>query len=105
VGLYFSNRRRSHTISIEVAMTITIRVPWQNPYDHGDKWNELLAWTVETYGLPGERVNFHPTADFMDFTFDDEKDALMFQVKTGGFRREEADIVVDFVGRMMHGGV
>ena len=83
-------------------MSVTIRVPWTDPYNHGDAWNELLAWTVETYGLPGEKVNFHPTADHMDFTFDDEKDALMFQVKTGGVRRDQADITVDFIGGLIN---
>jgi hypothetical protein len=67
-------------------MAITIRVPWENPYDKDHMWNELLAWTVEIYGLPGERVSFHPTEQWMDFTFDDEQDALMFQLKTGGVR-------------------
>ena len=81
---------------------ITIRVPWSDPYNHGDAWNELLAWTVETYGLPGEKVNFHPTADHMDFTFGDEKDALMFQVKTGGVRRTDEEITVDFVGGLIN---
>lgn len=67
-------------------MAITIQVPWQDPHNHGDAWNELLAWTIETFGLPGERVNFHPTAHFMNFIFDDEYDALMFQLKTAGYR-------------------
>ena len=84
-------------------MTVTIRVPWTDPYNHGDSWNELLAWTVETYGLPGEKVNFHPTADHMDFTFSDEKDALMFQVKTGGVRKYNEDYAVEFVGRLING--
>jgi len=84
-------------------MTITIRVPWTDPYNHGDAWNELLAWTVETYGLPGEKVSFHPVPDYMDFTFNDENDALMFQLKTGGVRRYNEDYAVEFVGRMING--
>jgi hypothetical protein len=82
-------------------MSITIRVPWENPYDKDHMWNELLAWTVETFGLPGERMQFHPTENFMDFTFDDEQDALMFQLKTAGRRRSEDEIAVEFVGRRL----
>jgi len=78
-------------------------VPWSDPMNHGDAWNELLAWTVETYGLPSERVSFHPTENWMDFTFDDEQDALMFQLKTGGVRRYNEDYAVEFVGRMING--
>ena len=74
---------------------ITIRVPWQDHHNHGDAWNELLAWTVETFGLPGERVQFHPTANWMDFTFDDEHDALMFQLKSAGHRRTMEETTVD----------
>lgn len=85
------------------ALTVTIRVPWTDPMNHGDAWNELLAWTVETYGLPGERVSFHPRHDWMDFTFDNEQDALMFQLKTGGVRRYNEDYAVEFVGRMING--
>ena len=84
-------------------MSVTIRVPWTDPYNHGDAWNELLAWTVETYGLPGEKISFHPTMDHMDFTFNDENDALMFQLKTGGVRRYNEDYAVEFVGRMING--
>lgn len=82
-------------------MTITIRVPWTDPMNHGNAWNELLAWTVETYGLPGEKVSFHPTENWMDFAFDDEKDALMFQLKTGGIRRYREEYTAEFVGRLL----
>jgi hypothetical protein len=82
-------------------MAITIRVPWSDPYNHGDAWNELLAWTVETFGLPGERMQFHPTENFMDFVFDDEQDALMFQLKSAGHRRDQNEITVDFVGSLI----
>jgi hypothetical protein len=84
-------------------MGITIRVPWQDPYNHGDAWNELLAWTMETYGLPGERLTYHPTHDFMDFVFNDEHDALMFQLKSGGHRLDRHNIAVEFVGRLLNG--
>jgi hypothetical protein len=84
-------------------MSITIRVPWTDEYNHGDAWNELLAWTVETYGLPGEKVSFHPTHNFMDFTFDDENDALMFQLKTGGIRRYREEYTAEFVGGLING--
>ena len=86
-------------------MSITIRVPWTDPYNHGDAWNELLAWTVETYGLPGDsdKFSFHPTADFMDFMFKEENDAMMFQLKTGGIRRYREEYTVEFVGGIING--
>lgn len=83
-------------------MAITIRVDWDTKKSTGEEWNMLLAWTVETYGLPGEKVSFHPTHDWMDFTFDDENDALMFQLKTGGHRRDPEEYAVDFVGSLIN---
>ena len=83
-------------------MAITIRVPWENPYDKDHMWNELLAWTVETFGLPGDRMRFNPTAELMDFTFEDEQDALMFQLKTGGHRLYDYDHAVEFVGGLIN---
>jgi len=80
---------------------ITIRVPWQDQYNHGDAWNKLLAWTVETFGLPGERMQFHPTATWMDFTFDDEHDALMFQLKTAGHRRTDEEQTVEHIAQWL----
>jgi len=82
-------------------MAITVRVPWQDPHNYGAAWNELLAWCIETYGLPGERVQFHPTANYMDFVFDDEHDALLFQIKTAGHRRSEQDITVEYLSQWM----
>lgn len=85
-------------------MTITIRVPWTDPYNHGDAWNELLAWTAETYGLPsGNNWRFHPTADHMDFHFYNEHDATMFQLKTAGKRQTEEESTVEFVGGLLNG--
>jgi hypothetical protein len=80
---------------------ITIRVPWSDPYNHGDAWNELLAWTVETFGLPGDRMQFRPTEEYMDFTFDDEHDALMFQLKSAGHRRTKEETAVEHVSRWL----
>jgi hypothetical protein len=83
-------------------MAITIQVPWKNPYDHGELWNELFAWALETYGLNGDRWTYTPTVDYMNFHFPDEQDALMFQLKTAGRRLSNAEIAVDFVGGLIN---
>lgn len=83
-------------------MSITIRVAWEEPSEVS-MWNELLAWTVQTYGLPGEKVSFNPQHDWMDFTFEDENDALMFQLKTGGTRRYKEEYTAEFVGSIING--
>lgn len=84
-------------------MTITIRVPWEDPYDKDFMWNELLAWTVETYGLPGDKFSYHPSHDYMDFHFDNEQDATMFQLKTAGQRWSREEQAVDLMGVYISG--
>ena len=78
-------------------MAITIRVPWINPHNTKEAWNELLSWCIETYGLPGERVQFHPTTNYMDFAFNNEHDALLFQIKTAGHRRTDEEQTVEHI--------
>ena len=83
-------------------MAITIEVPWTDPYHTQLAWNELLAWTVETFGLPGERVVFHTTETWMQFVFKYEQDALLFQLKTAGRRVSNEEIAVDFIGGLIN---
>ena len=51
--------------------------------------------------MPGERMQFHPDAMYMDFVFDDEHDALMFQLKTAGHRRTEQDVTVEYLSQWL----
>lgn len=61
-------------------MTHTVRIPWRNG-DTEEKWNETCAWTIEEFGLPGQRFTWHPTGDYMDFVFEDSKDAIYFKLR------------------------
>jgi hypothetical protein len=59
-----------------------IRKPWI-VNGNTTKWNETCAWAVEQFGLPGDRFTSHPTEDYMDFHFKDEKDAILFELRWG----------------------
>ena len=88
-----------------MVVTITSRVPWSDPYNKDFMWNELLAWTCETYGLPGDDTwRYHPTTDYMDFHFYTENDAMMFQLKSAGHRWTQQEQAVEVVGRLINGG-
>lgn len=88
-----------------MVVTITIRVPWSDPYNKDFMWNELLAWTCETYGLPGDDTwRYHPTTDYMDFHFYTENDAMMFQLKSAGHRWTQQEQAVEVVGRLINAG-
>jgi len=53
--------------------------------------------------LNGNRWTYSPTADYMNFHFSDESDALMFQLKTAGRRLTNEEMVVEFVGGLING--
>ena len=39
-----------------------------------EDWNEICAWVVEQFGLPGDRYVTHPNTDEMKFLFKNAKD-------------------------------
>jgi hypothetical protein len=45
-----------------------------------NSWNDICAWAVEHYGLPGDKFITHPTEDYMDFMFRNEEDAIHFSL-------------------------
>jgi hypothetical protein len=57
----------------------TIRIPWKSG-DTVSNWNDICAWAVETFGLPGDKFITHPTEDYMDFMFRNSEDAVHFSL-------------------------
>lgn len=57
---------------------LTVRIPWRS--QHEPFWNELCSNVVEVFGLPGDRFASRPTADYMDFTFKNQKDADLCRI-------------------------
>lgn len=57
-----------------------VRIPWRIG-DTEEKWNETCIWAVEQYGLPGKKYETHPTENYMDFLFKEERDAIMFSLR------------------------
>ena len=55
-----------------------VRLDWCDGRSSVEAWNEVCAWAIEQFGLPGTRFTWHPTEDYMDFHFNDEKDAIHF---------------------------
>jgi hypothetical protein len=57
-----------------------IRICWQKG-DTITNWDEICIWAIEQFGLPGTKFTSHPTEDYMDFLFSDEKDAIHFSLR------------------------
>ena len=53
-------------------------VRWENQSGHW--WNETCADIMEIFGLPGDRYESVPTADFMSFRFKNKRDADLCRI-------------------------
>lgn len=66
--------------TLYVSQATRIRIPWKKG-DTVTSWNEPCAWVIEQFGLPGDRYTTHPTINYMDFYFNDERDAIHFSLR------------------------
>jgi hypothetical protein len=64
-------------------------------------WNEVCAWAIEYFGLPGHRFNTHANVNYMEFIFDDPKDALLMSLRWNAEIVTQEQITVDFVSRLL----
>jgi hypothetical protein len=58
-------------------MTATVRISWIRDFENNTYWNEVCAWAIEHYGLPGDRFVTHANVENMEFEFANSKDALL----------------------------
>lgn len=82
-------------------MKSTVRIYWSREYDNETMWNEVCAWAIEYFGLPGHRFNTHANVNYMEFIFDDPKDALMMSLRWNAEIVTQEQITVDFVSRLL----
>jgi len=62
-------------------MSSVVRIPWVREFDNEHMWNEVCAWAIEHFGLPGDKFETHANVDYMDFVFKSNKDALMMALR------------------------
>lgn len=55
-----------------------VQIEWRDGRDTMEAWNEICAWTIEQFGLPGTRFKWRATQEYMNFYFDHEEDAIHF---------------------------
>jgi hypothetical protein len=83
-------------------MSSTVRISWSREFDNSEKWNDVCAWAVEHFGLPGDRFQTHANTDYMDFVFTSNKDALMMALMWNAPIVPNNDLTVEHVGRMIN---
>lgn len=82
-------------------MTSTVRIPWVRASDNVFRWNEVCAWAIEMFGLPGDRFETHANVDYMDFVFKSNKDALLMSLRWNAIIVPEEQLTIDFVGNLL----
>jgi hypothetical protein len=79
----------------------TVRIYWKREYDNNTMWNEVCAWAIEYFGLPGERFITHANVHYMEFVFEDSKDALMMSLRWNAEIVDNQQLAVDYVGSLI----
>ena len=82
-------------------MASTVRIPWSRDHDNEYKWNEVCAWAIERFGLPGDRFQTHANVNYMDFVFVSNKDALRMALMWNGQIIDDQQLALDFVGTLI----
>jgi len=80
-------------------MASTVRIAWTREFDNEYRWNEVCARAIEMFGLPGDRFTTSASINYMDFTFNSNKDALMFALEHNGRIVPEDELTVELVGK------
>jgi len=58
-----------------------VTLEWRDGRNDTEAWNEICAWTIEQFGMPGTRYTWHPEEDYMNFYFHKEEDAVHFMLR------------------------
>jgi hypothetical protein len=82
-------------------MSTTVRIPWTIKTDNSSYWNEVCAWAIERFGLPGERFQTSASIDYMDFIFNSDKDALIMSLMWTAPIVTEQDLSVELMGKYL----
>jgi hypothetical protein len=82
-------------------MSTTVRIPWRREFDNNQMWNEVCAWAIEYFGLPGDRFETHANVNYMEFIFKDSKDALLMSLQWNAEIVTKEQLTVEYVGYLI----
>lgn len=83
-------------------MASTVRIPWKREFDNEQMWNDVCAWAIEYFGLPGDRFQTHANVNYMDFVFNSNKDALIMALMWNAEIVPDNDLTVEYVGNLIN---
>lgn len=83
-------------------MSSTVRIYWSREYDNETMWNEVCAWAIERFGLPGDRFQTHANVDYMEFVFESNKDALLMALMWNAEIVPDNQLAIETVSKFLH---
>lgn len=83
-------------------MASTVRIAWNRKFDNAQMWNDVSAWAIEYFGLPGDRYHCRANVYHMDFIFKSNKDALLMALMWNAPIVTDDELTVEFVGSMIN---
>ena len=83
-------------------MTSTVRIAWDMNFDNTARWNDVSAWAIEYFGLPGDRYHCRANVYHMEFVFKSNKDALMMSLMWNALIVPDNDLTVEYVGGLIN---
>lgn len=83
-------------------MSSTVRIPWIRQSNNAAYWNEVCAWAIEYFGLPGDRFQTHANVNYMDFVFQSNKDALVMALMWNATIVPDDQLTVEHVGKIIN---
>lgn len=83
-------------------MSSTVRIEWKREFDNEQWWNDVCAWAIERFGLPGDRFQSHANVNYMDFVFTSNKDALLMALMWNAPIVPNDQLTVEYVGSMIN---
>ena len=82
-------------------MSSTVRIPWTVRSDNEIYWNEVCAWAIERFGLPGDKFVTSANTNYMDFVFENNKDALMMALMWNARIVPNEELTIEYVGKLI----
>lgn len=61
--------------------TTVVRIRWSREFENQKSWNDVCAWAIEYFGLPGTRFETRAHVEYMEFLFKNPKDALLMSLR------------------------
>jgi hypothetical protein len=61
-------------------------IPWSRAHSSEQQWDDVAVWSIEQFGLPGDRFVTDVNVNDMTFWFKTPQDRLIFLLRNGQAR-------------------